>query len=166
MGHTPDDQQVELVRMDYEKHCEEIKMRYGENAWKGDQDILEARKKHDVWGRLDEIKCKVLVISGTSYGVALHFYSEDMARKIGKNAISITLEGGHFMINKETEKQQAWDNVQSFLATKFADELGYTQTPAKYVVGVAFMVISVCLCIAAYQQSLAENVDAPHPAEL
>jgi 3-oxoadipate enol-lactonase len=59
---------------------------------------LEARAGHDTWGRLDQIRCPVMIAAGRHDGIALPETQHRMAGRIAGSSLQF-FEGGHlFMI--------------------------------------------------------------------
>jgi 3-oxoadipate enol-lactonase len=67
--------------------------------------LLEARRRHDTWGRLNQIACPVLICGGRYDGIALPASQQRMASRISM-ATSRMFEGGH---------QFLWQDHSAFL---------------------------------------------------
>jgi 3-oxoadipate enol-lactonase len=56
--------------------------------------MLQARREHDTWERLDQIRCPVLICGGRHDGIALPATQERMANRIRGSSLHM-FEGGH-----------------------------------------------------------------------
>ena len=59
--------------------------------------VLEARRAHDAWDRLDRIACSVLICGGRHDGIALPSSQQSMANRISSAALRM-FEGGHLFL--------------------------------------------------------------------
>jgi 3-oxoadipate enol-lactonase len=59
--------------------------------------MLQARREHDTWERLDQIRCPVLICGGRYDGIALPASQERMASRI-RGASLRMFEGGHLFL--------------------------------------------------------------------
>jgi 3-oxoadipate enol-lactonase len=59
--------------------------------------MLQARREHDAWERLDRIRCPVLICGGRYDGIALPTSQGRMASRI-RGASLRMFEGGHFFL--------------------------------------------------------------------
>jgi 3-oxoadipate enol-lactonase len=59
--------------------------------------VLEARREHDVWDRLDRIACPVLICGGKYDGIALPATQRRMADRISAATLRM-YEGGHLFL--------------------------------------------------------------------
>ncbi len=73
---------------------------------------LEARAKHDVWDRLDQIACPVLIAAGRYDGIALPQSQERMAARIAGAQLRF-FEGGHMFTMQDPNAIPA---IMDFLA--------------------------------------------------
>ena len=73
--------------------------------------LLEARRQHDTWERLGEIRCPVFICGGRYDGIALPSSQERMASRI-PGAILRMYEGGHLFIWQDSS---AFAEIVEFL---------------------------------------------------
>jgi 3-oxoadipate enol-lactonase len=73
--------------------------------------MLQARREHDTWERLDRIRCPVLICGGRYDGIALPTSQEHMVSRI-RGASLRMFEGGHFFL---WEDSSAFSEIVRFL---------------------------------------------------
>jgi 3-oxoadipate enol-lactonase len=74
--------------------------------------MLQARRGHNAWGRLDLIRCPVLICGGRYDGIALPAAQERMASKISGATVRM-FEGGHQFLWQDCS---AFQEIVRFLA--------------------------------------------------
>lgn len=74
--------------------------------------LLQARREHDTWERLDRISCPVLICGGRYDGIALPASQERMASRI-RGASLRMFEGGHLFLWQDSS---AFFEIARFLA--------------------------------------------------
>ena len=74
--------------------------------------LLQARRQHDTWERLDQIGCPVLICGGRYDGIALPSSQERMAGRIPGAALRM-FEGGHLFLWQDSS---AFSEIVRFLA--------------------------------------------------
>lgn len=72
---------------------------------------LEARARHDTWGRLHQIQCPVLIAAGLYDGVALPATQDKMASRIPRAQLA-WFKGGHMFMLQDRD---AWPAIIDFL---------------------------------------------------
>ena len=77
----------------------------------GTSRLLEARRQHDVWERLDQITCPVLICGGKYDGTALPSSQRGMADRIPRATLRM-FEGGHLFLWQDSS---AFPAIVSFL---------------------------------------------------
>jgi 3-oxoadipate enol-lactonase len=78
---------------------------------KGSALQLEARSRHDTWGRLGQISCPTLICAGRYDGIAPPENSERLASRIPGAALEL-FEGGHQFLWQD---RRAFDRIIGFL---------------------------------------------------
>jgi 3-oxoadipate enol-lactonase len=78
----------------------------------GTDRLLEARRQHDTWERLDQIGCPVLICGGRYDGIALPSSQERMVERIPEATLRM-FEGGHLFLWQDGS---AFDEIIRFLA--------------------------------------------------
>ena len=73
---------------------------------------IEARKDHDTWDRLDQIRCPVLIAAGRYDGIALSESQHNMQDRIPDADLQF-FEGGHMFMLQDA---QALPTIADFLA--------------------------------------------------
>jgi 3-oxoadipate enol-lactonase len=73
---------------------------------------LEARRHHDTWDRLDQIRVPTLVAAGDRDGIAPLSNSEALASRIPGARLRV-FEGGHLFL---VQDRTAWPSILEFLA--------------------------------------------------
>jgi 3-oxoadipate enol-lactonase len=84
----------------------------GSEAARGELEQMEARKGHDVWGRLPRITCPTLVASGRYDGIAPPSNGEAIASQIAGSDFRV-YEGGHAFFAQDPA---AFPEILDFLA--------------------------------------------------
>jgi 3-oxoadipate enol-lactonase len=80
----------------------------------GTSRLLEARRQHDVWERLDQIRCPVLICGGKYDGTALPSTQRSMADRIPGATLRM-FEGGHLFLWQDSS---AFAEIVRFLRTR------------------------------------------------
>jgi 3-oxoadipate enol-lactonase len=78
----------------------------------GTSRLLEARRQHDAWERLDQIRCPVLICGGSYDGIALPSAQQRMADRIPGATLRM-FEGGHLFLWQDSS---AFAEIVRFLA--------------------------------------------------
>jgi 3-oxoadipate enol-lactonase len=74
--------------------------------------MLQARREHDTWARLDRIRCPVLICGGRHDGIALPASQERMANRI-RGASLRMFDGGHLFLWQDSS---AFSEIVRFFA--------------------------------------------------
>jgi 3-oxoadipate enol-lactonase len=82
----------------------------------GTNRLLEARRQHDAWERLDQIGCPVLICGGWYDGIALPSSQERMVGRIPRATLRM-FEGGHLFLWQDSS---AFAEIIRFLANEEA----------------------------------------------
>jgi 3-oxoadipate enol-lactonase len=103
------------------RKLEELVRRFGDDQFAeepghqiGTSRLLEARRQHDSWERLAQIRCPVLVCGGRYDGIALPSSQEHMVGRI-PGAILRMFEGGHLFLWQDGS---AFVEILRFLANE------------------------------------------------
>jgi len=98
---------------------EELARKFGDDPSAGEPDhqigtsgLLEARRQHDTWERLDQIRCPVLICGGRHDGIALPSSQERMMERIPGATLRM-FEGGHLFLWQDSS---AFAEIVRFLA--------------------------------------------------
>ena len=73
---------------------------------------LDARRRHDTWGRLDQISCPTFVCGGVYDGIAPPANAEQLASAIPAATLQL-FEGGHLFLLQD---RTAWPAITGFLS--------------------------------------------------
>ena len=102
---------------------EELIKRFGDEPFAeepghqiGSSRLLEARRQHDTWERLDQIGCPVLICGGWYDGIALPSSQESMVGRIPGATLRM-FEGGHLFLWQDSS---AFAEIVRFLANEEA----------------------------------------------
>lgn len=98
---------------------QELVGRFGDEPFAGEPGhqigtsrLLEARRQHDAWERLDQIGCPVLICGGRYDGIALPSSQERMMGRIPGATLRM-FEGGHLFLWQDSS---AFAEIVRFLA--------------------------------------------------